>query len=39
MMYNLYGLFLLSRDIKLLILKQVSAELKDETVLFGAKII
>lgn len=38
-MYNLYGFFLFNRVIKLLTLKQVSAELKDDTkILFGAKI-
>lgn len=38
-MYNLCGFFLFNRDVKLLTLKQVSAELKDETTIsFGAKI-
>lgn len=38
-MYTLYGFFLFNRVIKLLTLKQVSAELKDDTkILFGAKI-
>lgn len=38
-MDHLHGFFLFNRDIKLLILKQVSTELKDEkTVVFVAKI-